>query len=182
MLGEHHHIARPRAQRRQRHHLEGQAVEQIGAELMPRRPCRADARWWPRRCGHRRAAAARIRSASPRHIPPRATAGPARPSRACQARRGTACRHRASSKRPARVLVAPVKAPASWPNNSASISVSGSAAQFMMTNGLVPARAQAVEPLGDQLLAGAALADHQHRPVERGRAARALQRVEKGPD
>src|SRR3546814_5094983 len=41
----------------------------------------------------------------------------------------------ASSKRPTRALVAPVKAPASWPNSSASIKVSGSAAQFMMTSG-----------------------------------------------
>src|SRR3546814_7363615 len=41
----------------------------------------------------------------------------------------------ASSKRPTRALVAPVKAHASWPNSSASIKVSGSAAQFMMTSG-----------------------------------------------
>ena len=41
----------------------------------------------------------------------------------------------ASSKRPARALVAPVKAPASWPNNSASISVSGKAAQFIVMSG-----------------------------------------------
>ena len=43
-----------------------------------------------------------------------------------------------------------------------------------------PARRQMVETLGDQLLAGAALADHQHRPVERRGAARALDRVEEG--
>ena len=43
-----------------------------------------------------------------------------------------------------------------------------------------PARRQMVEALGDQLLAGAALADHQHRPVERRGAARPLDRVEKG--
>ena len=41
----------------------------------------------------------------------------------------------ASSNLPARALVAPVKAPASWPNNSASIRVSGRAAQFMVTSG-----------------------------------------------
>ena len=41
----------------------------------------------------------------------------------------------ASSKRPSRARVAPVKAPASCPNNSASISVSGSAAQFIVING-----------------------------------------------
>ena len=41
----------------------------------------------------------------------------------------------ASSKRPWRVLAAPVKLPASCPNSSASIRVSGSAAQFMTTSG-----------------------------------------------
>src|SRR5262245_12416271 len=41
----------------------------------------------------------------------------------------------ASSKRPGLALVAPVKAPASWPNSSASIKVSGSAAQFMIMSG-----------------------------------------------
>ncbi len=37
-----------------------------------------------------------------------------------------------------------------------------------------------VEALGDQLLAGAALADDEHRPVERRGAAGALDRVEEG--
>jgi hypothetical protein len=37
-----------------------------------------------------------------------------------------------------------------------------------------------VKALGDQLLAGATLADHQHRPVKRRGAARPLDRVEKG--
>ena len=41
-----------------------------------------------------------------------------------------------------------------------------------------PARRQMVKPLGDQLLAGPALADDQHGPVERRGAARALDRVE----
>jgi hypothetical protein len=35
-----------------------------------------------------------------------------------------------------------------------------------------------VETLGDQLLAGSALTDHQHRPVERCGAAGALDRIE----
>ena len=43
-----------------------------------------------------------------------------------------------------------------------------------------PARRQVVEPLGDQLLAGAALADDQHRAVERRGTARPLDRVEEG--
>jgi hypothetical protein len=37
-----------------------------------------------------------------------------------------------------------------------------------------------VQSLGDQLLAGAALANHQHRPVERRRTARPLDRIEEG--
>jgi hypothetical protein len=42
----------------------------------------------------------------------------------------------------------------------------------------VPARGKVVEALGDQLLAGAALADDEDRPVERRRPARPLDRVE----
>src|SRR5690606_14301705 len=45
---------------------------------------------------------------------------------------------------------------------------------------LFPAVRQAVKAFGDQLLAGAALADHQHRAPHRRRAAGALDRVEKG--
>ena len=41
----------------------------------------------------------------------------------------------ASSNRPSRARVAPVKAPASWPNSSASINVSGNAAQLIVTKG-----------------------------------------------
>ena len=41
-----------------------------------------------------------------------------------------------------------------------------------------PSGRQVVQTLGDQLLAGAALADHEHRSVERRGAARALDRVE----
>src|SRR6187549_1127830 len=37
-----------------------------------------------------------------------------------------------------------------------------------------------VQSFGNQFLAGAALADHQNRPVERRRPARPLDRVEKG--
>ena len=42
----------------------------------------------------------------------------------------------------------------------------------------VPARGQMMQAFGDQLLAGAALADDEHRPVERRGAAGALDRVE----
>ncbi len=44
----------------------------------------------------------------------------------------------AASNQPARAWLAPVKAPASWPNSSASISVSLNAPQLTATNG--PAR------------------------------------------
>ncbi len=46
--------------------------------------------------------------------------------------------------------------------------------------GFAPARRQVMQPLGDQFLAGPALADHQHRAVEFGRAARQFDGVEKG--
>jgi hypothetical protein len=46
--------------------------------------------------------------------------------------------------------------------------------------GLVPARAQAMQAFGDEFLAGAALADHQHRTIERRRAAGAFERFQKG--
>ena len=72
-----------------------------------------------------------------------------------------------------------MKVPASWPNSSASIRVSGSAAQFIVTSGLAQ-RGQAVQTLGDQFLAGAAFADYQHGTVERRSAAGALDCVEKG--
>ena len=42
-----------------------------------------------------------------------------------------------------------------------------------------PAVRMAVQPLGDQLLAGAAFTDHQHRAVERRRLERALDTIEK---
>ena len=44
----------------------------------------------------------------------------------------------------------------------------------------VPPGGQAMETFGDEFLARAAFADHQHRPAHRGRAAGALDRVEKG--
>ena len=74
----------------------------------------------------------------------------------------------ATSKRPTWRVRAPVKAPFSWPNSSLSTSPDGSAAQLTLTISVVPARAQPVDGLGDELLAGAGLAAHEHRGV-RGR-------------
>ena len=69
----------------------------------------------------------------------------------------------ASSKQPWRRSAAPVNAPFSWPKISLSSSVSGIAAQLIATNGNGGARAQLVDRLRDQLLAGARLAGDEHR-------------------
>ena len=68
----------------------------------------------------------------------------------------------ACSKRPRRVVCAPVKAPRSWPNSSDSSRSFGIAAVLMATNGPL-ARAVLVQRVGDQLLARARLAGDQHR-------------------
>ena len=157
-----------------------QPVEQIGAEAAFARPAAADARWSRRRCGRRPERPAR---ADPGHLAIFDRAQQpvlGRAATGSPARRGTGCRHRPPRSGPARALVAPVKAPASWPNSSASIRVSGKRRAVHHDQRPVPARGQMVEALGDQLLAGAALADHQHRPVERRGAARPLDRVEEG--
>ena len=177
MLGEQRDVALACAQRRQGDHFERQPVEQIGAEL-----ALVDLRRKILVGGRDDAHVDRDRLG-------RADAGDlaifdARSSRSCAGidKVPSSSRNKvppsASSKRPWRVLAAPVKLPASWPNSSASIRFSGRAAQFMMISGPGPARRQMVQALGDQLLAGAALADDEHRAVERRGAARALDRVE----
>ena len=62
---------------------------------------------------------------------------------------------------------APVNAPFSWPNSSLSSSVSGIAAQLIATNGPFARGLSCVDRAGDQLLAGAALAQKQDRNVGR---------------
>ena len=59
--------------------------------------------------------------------------------------------------RPMRDCTAPVNAPFTNPNNSASSSGSGIAAQLITTNGF-SRRAQLVDRLGDQVFAGPAFA------------------------
>ena len=71
----------------------------------------------------------------------------------------------ASSKRPIRTDVAPVKAPRSCPNNSLSTSVGDSAPQLTVTRGPLAAATSAVDRAGDELLARAGFAGHQHRRV-----------------
>jgi hypothetical protein len=71
----------------------------------------------------------------------------------------------ASSKRPLRALIAPVKAPFSWPNSSLSSRSAGIAPQLIGMNG--PSR-RGEDRAGDDFLAGARLAEDQHVRVECG--------------
>ncbi len=64
----------------------------------------------------------------------------------------------ATSKRPFLAETAEVKAPLTWPKSVDSSSSDGTAPVLTGTNGLVAARRVGVNRLGDQLLAGAALA------------------------
>ena len=68
---------------------------------------------------------------------------------------------------PTCLRTAPVNAPFSCPNSSDSISSSGIAAQLTRMNGVAGPRRQVVDAARDQLLAGARLADHQHRRPRR---------------
>ena len=70
--------------------------------------------------------------------------------------------------RPSRRRSAPVNAPFSWPNSSLSSRLSGTAAQFTATNGPPAPAARPVDRPGDELLAGAALAQQQHGGVALG--------------
>ena len=81
----------------------------------------------------------------------------------------------AISNRPFRSARASVNAPRTWPNISLSNSVAGTPPRLTFTKGLAGAAAVAVDRLGDQLLAGAALAGDEHRGVGRRDAADQLQ-------
>jgi len=73
---------------------------------------------------------------------------------------------------PGRARIAPVKAPASWPNNSASISVFRQSGAIHADQWLIPARGQMMQPLGDQFLAGThAPPTTSNRTIELGGAA-----------
>ena len=65
---------------------------------------------------------------------------------------------------------APVKAPRTWPKSVDSSSVSGTLAQFSLTKARCAARAVGVDGAGDELLAGAALADDEDGDVAAGDA------------
>ena len=68
----------------------------------------------------------------------------------------------AASNTPAFDSTAPVNAPRTWPNSSLSNSVSTTAEQLIVTNGLLRRGARVMERARRQLLAGAGLAADQH--------------------
>ena len=74
----------------------------------------------------------------------------------------------ACSKRPMRCLSAPVKAPFSWPKSSDSSRFSWSAAQLTLMKLRAVALRVVVDGAGDELLAGAGLAAHEHGGVALG--------------
>ena len=73
----------------------------------------------------------------------------------------------AARRGPWRVAVAPVKAPFTWPKSSLSSSVSGSARAVDRHEGAGGPRAALVDRARHELLAGAALAEDEHRGVRR---------------
>ena len=89
----------------------------------------------------------------------------------------------AASNLPTRRASAPVKAPFSWPKSSLSTSSRLIAAQFTATNGRARRDAALVQRLRDELLAGAALAAHQHGEIGLGDLADRLEdlRHRRGP-
>ena len=71
----------------------------------------------------------------------------------------------AAPNRPSPSPRAPVKAPLRWPNRIASSIVSGKAAQLTAVNGTVRAGRGSMDVAGEAFLAGAGLAEQQHRAV-----------------
>ena len=110
-------------------------------------------------------------------MPPTRSISPswiARSSLACRSSRRSPISSRNSvppsaiSNLPSCCRTAPVKAPFSWPKSVLSTSSDGTAARLTGMNGAVGVRRLVVQAPRDHLLAGAALALHQHRGVELG--------------
>ena len=158
-------VAAPLAQRRHLHRHDVEAEEEILAEALLLHGA------VERLVGGGEDAAVDLdhlacrRGASPRAPAARAAAWPAARAACRRSRRAAACRPAASSNLPARCSVAPVNAPRSWPNSSLSSSSRGIAEQLMRDERPAPARRVVVDDLGDELLAGAALALDEHRRV-----------------
>ena len=164
---------------RHRDDVEGEAIEQVLAKLALGRQAPAGPRWSSRRCARRPAAFRCRRHAESRRTRSCAVSSPACAARSSPARRESACRRpRARNARCG--FCAPVNAPASWPNSSDSRIDSVSAAQLTLTTRCSQRLGQKVQPRRDQLLAGAALADDEHRLGQRRRARHVLQHFEEG--
>jgi hypothetical protein len=84
----------------------------------------------------------------------------------------------ASSMSPGFIPAAPVNAPRSCPNSSLSSTSRGSVAAVDGHEGLIPAGRAIVDRAGDQLPAGAALAEDQHRGLGRRDAVDHAEHVE----
>ena len=80
----------------------------------------------------------------------------------------------AASSRPGLSLIAPVKAPRTWPNSSLSSSSSESVVQLTTTNGRSLARTPSMDLAREHVFAGAALAAQQHGRLARRGLARGL--------
>ena len=93
----------------------------------------------------------------------RAAAWPAARSAGRQSRRGTACRRAASSNFPSCWRMAPVNAPFSWPNRVLSTSSFGNGRQVDRDERRARVLRLAMNHPREQLLAGAALSEDQHR-------------------
>jgi hypothetical protein len=112
-------------------------------------------------------------------------------SRSCRTRRSLACIASgmsptssrksvpplARSNFPRRCLVAPVKAPASWPKSSLSMSSLGSAAQLSFSSGPFARGRERVDRARDELLPGPALARSRARSPRSWRARRSARRA-----
>ena len=90
-----------------------------------------------------------------------------RRARRRRSRRGTGCRGRPRGRGPGASAAAPVKAPAHVAESSLSSSPSASARAVDRDEPALGAVGVAVDRAGDQLLAGAGLAQHQHRRLRR---------------
>ena len=179
MVGEHRNVAGARAQRRQRHHLETQPVKQIGAEFV-----RIDliGQMFVGRRDDAHVDPHRPRRSDPRHL-----------AIFHRTQQPVLRRHRQR----AELVEEQGAAMRLFEPPGPRLGRTGEGARLMPEQfgldqrfrqrgavhddeRLIPAGGQAVEAFGDQLLSGAAFADHQHRAVERGGAAGTFQRVQKG--
>ena len=175
VLGQRRDVLAPLPQGRDLDRNDVEAVVEVLAEVARRRPSPRGRGGWPRRRARRRESARRRRPASPRAPAARAAAWPARCAASRRSRRGTASRRAPPTMRPVRALSAPVKAPRTWPNSSASASASGMAAMLTATNGPSGgALAPWMQPR-DDLLAGAGLAADEHAGVGVGDLVDAIQ-------